>query len=129
PVDPSTLEASRTSADDRECNLYPRKAGIYGLADAIREDLGLDDADMILTNGGIEGEYIATRALLKAGDEALSTDPAFLPIHDQVAMAGAHAIEVDIYRKPYVLTPDLALDSITPATKMLLVVHLNYPLR
>src|SRR2546425_1197682 len=120
PVHPSILEAIRASADDREFNLYPRKAGISGLADAIREDLGLDDADMILTNGGIEGEYIATRALLKAGDEALSTDPAFLPIHDQVAMTGAHAIEVDIYRKPYVLTPDLALESITPATKMLL---------
>ena len=128
PVHPSILEAIRTSADDREFNLYPRKAGISGLADAIREDLGLDDADMILTNGGIEGEYIATRALLKAGDEALSTDPAFLPIHDQVAMAGAHAIEVDIYRKPYVLTPDLALESITPATKMLLAIDPNNPL-
>src|SRR2546422_8869912 len=105
PVHPSILEGIRTSADEREFNLYPRKAGISGLADAIREDLGLDDADMILTNGGIEGEYIATRALLKAGDEALSTDPAFLPIHDQVAMTGAHPIQVDIYRKPYVLTP------------------------
>src|SRR2546426_2390254 len=125
PVHPSILEAIRTSADDREFNLYPRKAGIYGLADAIREDLGLDDADMILTNGGIEGEYIATRALLKAGDEALSTDPAFLPIHDQVAMAAAHAIEGDIYRKPYVLTPDLALESLTPATKILLAIDPN----
>src|SRR5881397_2689419 len=128
PVHPSILEAIRTSADDREFNLYPRKAGIYGLADAIREDLGLDDADMILTNGGIEGEYIATRALLKAWDEALSTDPAFLPIHDQVAMAGAHAIEADIYRKPYVLTPERALESATPATKMLLVIDPNNPL-
>src|SRR3989441_10799778 len=128
PVHPSILEAIRTSADDREFNLYPRKAGIYGLADAIREDLGLDDADMILTNGGIEGAYIATRPLLKAGDEALSTDPAFLPIHDQVAMAGAHAVEVDTYRKPYVLTPELALESITPATKMLLVIDPNNPL-
>src|SRR3989454_1168440 len=128
PVHPSILEAIRASADEREFNLYPPKAGIFELSDAIREDLGLDDADMILTNGGIEGEYIATRALLKAGDEALSTDPSFLPIHDQVAMTGARAIEVDIYRKPYVLTPDLALDSITPATKMLLAIDPNNPL-
>src|SRR3989454_8052064 len=128
PVHPSILEAIRTSADDREFNLYPRKAGISGLADAIREDPGLDDADMILTNGGIEGEYIATRALLKAGDEALSTGPAFLPIHDQVAMAGAHAIEVGIYRKRYGLTPDAALESITPATKLLLALDPNNPL-
>src|SRR2546425_2949976 len=127
-VHPSILDAIRTSADEREFNLYPRKAGVSGLSGAIKDDLGLDDADMILTNGGIEGEYIATRALLNAGDEALSPRPSFLPIHDQVAMTGAHAIEVDIYRKPYVLTPDLALESITPATKMLLTIDPNNPL-
>src|SRR5713226_5775948 len=55
PVHPSILEAIRSSADEREFNLYPRKAGIFGLPEAIKEDLGLDDADMILTNGGIEG--------------------------------------------------------------------------
>src|SRR2546428_13468967 len=128
PVHPSILDAIRTSADEREFNLYPRKAGISGLSEAIKADLGLDEVDMILTNGGIEGEYIATRALLKTGDEALSTDPAFLPIHDHVAMTGAHAIEVDIYREPYVLTPDLALESITPATKVLLAIDPNNPL-
>ncbi|HEX9340687.1 MAG TPA: pyridoxal phosphate-dependent aminotransferase [Thermoplasmata archaeon] len=128
PVHPAILEAIRRGVDEREFNLYPRKAGVFGLPEAIREDLGLDEADMILTNGGIEGEYIATRALLKPGDEALSTDPAFLPIHDQVAMAGARAIEADIYRKPYILTPDLALESLTPATKMLLMIDPNNPL-
>src|SRR5437899_8050016 len=127
-VHPSILETLRMSADDRGFDLDPRRPGISGLSEAIKADLGLDEVDMILTNGGIEGEYIATRALLKAGDEALSTDPAFLPIHDQVAMTGAHAIEVDIYRKPYVLTPDLALESITPATKMLLAIDPNNPL-
>src|SRR2546427_10642599 len=72
-VHPSILEAIRKSADDREFNLYPRKAGISGLADAIRENLGLDDADMILTNGGNVGSHIAPRALLKAGTGALCT--------------------------------------------------------
>src|SRR2546428_12159001 len=81
PVHPSILEAIRTSADEREFNLYPRKAGITGLADTIREDLGLDDADMILMNGGVVWVYIAIRALLKAGVVAPSTDPSFLPIH------------------------------------------------
>src|SRR2546422_1441732 len=81
PVHPSILDAIRTSADEREFNLYPRKAGISGLSEAIKADLGPDDAvDMILTNGGIEGEYIATRALLEAGGAGLSTGPALLPI-------------------------------------------------
>jgi len=128
PVHPAILDAIRKSMDEREFNLYPRKAGVFGLPEAIREDLRLEDVDMILTNGGIEGEYIATRALLKAGDEAVSTDPSFLPIHDQVAMTGACAVEVDIYRKPHVMTPELALEALTPATKMLLVIDPNNPL-
>src|SRR2546427_620342 len=127
PVHPAILDAIRASADEQEFNLYPRKAGVVGLSEAIKEDLRLDDLEMILTNGGIEGEYIATRALLKAGDEVLSTDPAFLPIHDQVAMAGARAIEADIYRAPYGLTPERALESVTPATKLLLVIDPNNP--
>src|SRR5207245_1399149 len=128
PVHAAILHAIRESADQQEFNLYPRKAGIFGLPEGIKEDLHLDDADMILTNGGIEGEYIATRALLKAGDEVLSTDPAFLPIHDQVAMTGAHAVEVDIYRKPHVLTPDLAAEAITPSTQLPLAIRPNNPL-
>ncbi|HYS99524.1 MAG TPA: pyridoxal phosphate-dependent aminotransferase [Thermoplasmata archaeon] len=128
PVHPPILDAIRTSVDEQEFHLYPRRAGVLGLSEAIQEDLGLDDVDMILTNGGIEGEYIATRALLKAGDEVLSTDPAFLPIHDQVAMTGGRALEVDIYRKPYVLTPELAAEALTPTTKMLLVIDPNNPL-
>lgn len=128
PVHPEILDAIRHSVDEREFNLYPRKGGVFGLAETIKEDLGVADLDLILTNGGIEGEYIAMRALLKRGDEALSTDPSFLPIHDQVAMAGASAIEVDIYGKPYLLTPEAALQSVTPATKMLVVIDPNNPL-
>src|SRR3989441_3474960 len=129
PVHPAILDAIRASADEQEFNLYPRKAGVVGLSEAIKEDLRLDDVEMILTNGGIEGEYIATRALLNAGDEVLSTDPAFLPIHDQVAMAGAQAIEADIYRGPNVLTPENAPESVTPGTKPPLLLDPNNPLR
>jgi aspartate aminotransferase len=128
PVHPDILDAIRQSVDEREFNLYPRKAGVPGLVDAIREDLGLEDCEVLLTNGGIEGEYIATRTFLGPGDEVLSTDPSFLPIHDQVAMSGAKAIEVDIYQKPYVLTADEANEAATPATKMLLLIDPNNPL-
>jgi len=128
PVHPAILEAIRTSVDAREFNLYPYRPGVFGLPEAIKADLGVDNFDVLLTNGGIEGEYIATRALLKPGDDVLSTDPSFLPIHDQITMTGAKAIEIDIYRKPYVLTPELANEALTPATEMLLVVDPNNPL-
>ena len=128
PVHPAILEAIRQSADEQEFNLYPRKDGIAGLADAIRQDLRLEGHDLLLTNGGIEGEYIATRAMLGPGNQVLSTDPSFLPIHDQVAMAGARAVEVDIYRKPYLLTPEQANEAITPQTRMVLLIDPNNPL-
>src|SRR2546427_5565299 len=128
PVHPAILDAIRQSVDEREFNLYPRKAGVPGLVEAIQEDLGLEGFDVLLTNGGIEGEYIATRSFLAPGNEVLSTDPSFLPIHDQVAMSGARAAEVDIYRRPYHLTPEWASSAITPATKMLLLIDPNNPL-
>jgi len=128
PTHPAILEAIRKSVEQREFNLYPPKAGIPGLADAIREDIGHESFDVLLTNGGIEGEYIATRTFLASGDAVLTTDPSFLPIHDQIAMASASATEVDIYRKPYVLTPEMANEAVTPATKMLLLIDPNNPL-
>src|SRR5437879_12121821 len=73
PVHPAILDAIRQSVDDREFNLYPRKAGVPGLVEAIQEDLGLEGFDVLLTNGGIEGEYIATRPFLAPGTECLST--------------------------------------------------------
>src|SRR3989475_2021246 len=127
PVHPAILDAIRASADEQEFNLYPRKAGVVGLSEAIKEDLRLDDVEMILTNGGIEGEYIATRALLKAGDEVLSTDPAFPPIHDQVAMAGARPIRADNYPAPYGPTPGPGLRSVNPPTKTLPGIDPNKP--
>lgn len=128
PMHPSVLEAIRTCVEVREFNLYPFKLGIFALADSIRDDLAVDGVDVLLTNGGIEGEYIATRALLKPGDEVVSTDPSFLPIHEQVSMAGARTVDVDIYREPWVLTPEGVNEAITPATKMLLLIDPNNPL-
>src|SRR2546428_6558005 len=127
PVHPAILDAIRASADEQEFNLYPRKAGVFGLSEAIKEDLRLDDVEMILTNGGIEGEYIATRALLKAGDEVLSTDPAFLPIHDQVAMAGAPAIRAGSVRAPHRPTPEPAPRVVPPPTYALLLLDPHNP--
>ncbi|TLZ72319.1 MAG: pyridoxal phosphate-dependent aminotransferase [Methanobacteriota archaeon] len=121
-------EAILRSVEEAEYNLYPFKRGLFGLPEAVREDLGLEAQDVLITNGGIEGEYMATRALLKPGDEVVSTDPSFLPIHDQIAMAGARAVELDIYRKDYKLHADAAAKAVTPRTRALLLIDPNNPL-
>ncbi len=128
PMHPAIMDAIRTSVEEREFNNYPFKRGVFGLPEAILEDLGLEGFDLVLTNGGIEGEYIATRALLKPGDEVVSTDPAFLPIHAQIEMCGAKPVAVDIYRKPYVLTPEWAGEAVTPATKAIFLIDPDNPM-
>lgn len=128
PMHPAILDAIRASVDAREFNNYPFKRGIFGLPEAILEDLGLEGYDLVLTNGGIEGEYFATRALLKPGDEVVSTDPAFLPIHAQIEMCGAKPRAVDIYRKPYVLTPEWANEAVTPATRAVFLIDPDNPM-
>ncbi len=128
PMHPAILGAIRTSFEHREFNNDPFKRGIFGLPEAILEDLGLDDFDLVLTNGGIEGEYFATRALLRPGDEVVSSDPAFLPIHAQIEMCGAKPKSVDIYRKPYLLTPEWANEAVTPATRALFLIDPDNPM-
>jgi len=128
PMHPAILDAIQKSVEDREFNNYPFKRGVFGLPEAIFEDLGIDGYDLVLTNGGIEGEYIATRALLEPGDEVVSTDPAFLPIHRQIEMCGAKPVAVDIYRKPYVLTPEWASEAVTPATKAMFLIDPDNPM-
>ncbi len=128
PMHPAILEAIRKSFEEREFNNYPFKRGIFGLPEAILADLGLEDTDLVLTNGGIEGEYSATRALLKPGDEVVSTDPAFLPIHAEIEMCGAKTVPVDIYRKPYLLTPEWANGAVTPATRAMVLIDPDNPM-
>ncbi len=128
PMHPAILDAIRTSFEAREFNNYPFKRGIFGLPEAILDDLKLEGFDLVLTNGGIEGEYFATRALLHAGDEVVSTDPAFLPIHAEIEMCGAKVKSVDIYRKPYVLMPEWANEAVTPATRAIVLIDPDNPL-
>jgi aspartate aminotransferase len=128
PLPPKIKDAILRSVEEAEYNLYGFKRGLFGLPEAVKADLGVDAQDIVLTNGGIEGEYMATRALLRPGDEVISTDPSFLPIHDQIAMAGAKAVEVDIYRKDGKLHADWANEALTPRTKMLLLIDPNNPM-
>lgn len=128
PLDPRIQDAVVASARAGEYHLYPYKPGLFGLPEAIREDLGWEDAKVFLTNGGIEALYAAQRALLQADDEVVATDPSFLPIHRQTAMAGAKVREVPVYGEPWKLTPEAVQDALTPRTRILLVIDPHNPL-
>jgi len=128
PLSPKINEAIKKSADEREYNLYGFKRGVFGLTDAIKEDLKLNDWSIHLTNGGIEGLYMANRGYLQPGDEVIASDPSFLPIHEQVLMAGAKVKELDIYHHPWKLTADQVAEAVTPKSKILLLIDPNNPI-
>src|SRR3989442_14166000 len=94
PMPRDIKDAILRSVDEAEYNLYPFKRGLFGLPEAVKEDLGLEDPDVLITNGGIEGEDMSTPALPEAGGEGVSTDPSLLPIHRQVAKGGPEDGEV-----------------------------------
>ncbi|MFQ5910341.1 MAG: aminotransferase class I/II-fold pyridoxal phosphate-dependent enzyme, partial [Thermoplasmata archaeon] len=94
PTAPAIQEAINEAVQRREYSLYPHKNGLFGLPEAIREDLGAPDYDVLMTNGGIEALYIITRALLKRGHEVIASDPSFLPIHHQVSLCKAKTVEM-----------------------------------
>ncbi|HKS59944.1 MAG TPA: aminotransferase class I/II-fold pyridoxal phosphate-dependent enzyme, partial [Thermoplasmata archaeon] len=75
-----------------------------------------------------EALYMLTRALLAPGDEVIASDPSYLIIHRFIELSGSRVITPGIYHPPYRLTPDRVLDSITPHTRMLLLIDPLNPL-
>ncbi len=127
PLDVEIEEAMIASVQSGEYHLYPYHRGIFGLREAILEDLSLDEYDVLLTNGGIEALYAAQRALLSEGEEVIGTDPSFLPIHRQTEMSKARVVEVPIYGDPWKLTSAATEVEIREKTRALLVINPHNP--
>ncbi len=128
PLTPKIKDAIITSVAEAEYNLYPYKPGIFGLREAILEDLELKGQEVLITNGGLEALYIIARGLLKPGEEVITTDPSFLPFHHQASLSHTVVKEVDIYRKPYKLTPGMVEETVGPKTRMLFLEDPHNPL-
>ena len=129
PMTDAIEKAIQEAISWKEYNLYPRSNGIFGLAELLKEHLDLpEDYEVLITNGGIEGLYILTRALLEKGDEVICTDPSFLPIHHLIDISGAKPVEIPIYQKPWKMTPEQIQKAVTPRTKMILLIDPINPL-
>lgn len=130
---PTSLEIEKAiieSAKSREYNLYPFAPGIFGLREALFNDLGLsqDEFDCLITPGGIEALYILNRALLKEGDNVIASDPSFMPIHHQVRLSNAEVKELPVYQEPWKLTPEQVKEAVDEKTRMLLLIDPLNPL-
>ncbi|MDX1534745.1 MAG: pyridoxal phosphate-dependent aminotransferase, partial [Thermoplasmata archaeon] len=128
PIDPAIEAAVQDALLSGEYRLYPYRPGVFGLPEAILDDLSLEGYEVFLTNGGIEALYAVQHAFLSPGDEIVATDPSFLPIHHQAEMSGARVVEVPIYGEPWKLTAEGLEDAVTHATRAVLVIDPHNPL-
>ncbi len=112
----------------KQYNLYPYAKGLFGLRDAISEDLGLEGYEALITGGAIEALYILNRALLNKESNVIATDPSFMPIHRQIKLSGGEPKELPIYHEPWKLEADKANEAIDKNTKMILLIDPLNPL-
>ncbi|MCI4320273.1 MAG: pyridoxal phosphate-dependent aminotransferase [Thermoplasmata archaeon] len=114
---------------DRRYEGYPYGPGDPELKALVLRDFGLpEEWTVTVSAGGTEALYMLERALLGPGDEVLASDPSYLIIHKFVELAGARTRNLDIYQPPYRLTPDRVQESITPKTRMILLIDPLNPL-
>jgi aspartate aminotransferase len=108
---------------------YPYAPGLLGLKEQVLADLGLPaELGVVVSAGATEALYMATRALIRPGDQVLASDPSYFIIHRFVELSGGRTEELEIYAPPYRLTPDRVRDSLTDRTRMILLIDPLNPL-
>lgn len=122
-------EAIGQALDERQYEEYPYAPGDPELRELVLRDLGVSpSAGFHLAAGGTEALYSLTRALLASGDEVAASDPSYLIIHRFIELSGARTLTPDIYRPPWRLTSELVQATITPKTRMILLIDPLNPL-
>jgi aspartate aminotransferase len=122
PTYKAVKDAIRKAVEAEEYCKYPISTGIPGLPEAIAQDIGMPDYKALVTAGGIEAIYIMTRALLRQGDEVITSDPSFFMIHKVMGLTGARCTNLPVYEKPHKYRLEQVKAAVTPNTKMLLLI-------
>jgi aspartate aminotransferase len=129
---PDTVKSAMTRAIAENKSHYLQTTGVPRLRELIaaklrdRNGIPVDDPeDVLVTNGGIHGLYMACRALLEPGDEVLVPDPAWPPAAGNILVAGGVPTGCRLYEaSDWRYDLDELESSITAKTRVL---YLNSP--
>ena len=117
------LLAKLNSMDARTLALYPdRDAG----EKLVAEFLGLEQAQVLLTNGADEGIEVLCRAFLEPGDEMIQVLPAFSMYEIFAQGAGAKVASVPADEN-YAFPQRAILKAINPRTRLIVITNPNNP--
>ena len=114
---------------------YCPNAGVPELRQAIVEKIGEEyeleynpDSEVIVTNGVIEGVYLAVNALLNPGDQILIPDPAWLNYQSITLSNYVEPVPYELFRENgFQPDPDDIQRRITPRTKAILLLSPSNP--
>jgi aminotransferase len=114
---------------------YCPNAGILELRQAIAEKIGDEykleyspDSEVIVTNGVVEGGYLAINALLNPGDQILIPDPAWLN-YQQITLSNyVEPVSYELFgENGFQPDPEDIAQRITPRTKAILLLSPSNP--
>ena len=127
---PAVLEAMASSIRSGEFHAYAPPAGIEELRKLIRDDLGLPEMSVLVTDGGVEGLYNACRTLAAPGTEFVTTDPGWKWPMAFARASGATVVELPIYdpAQGYRLTRSQLERAVNERTRLIYLVDPNNPL-
>jgi len=127
---PEVMAAMLESLRLEEYHAYAPPAGMEELRGLIRDDLGLPDHSVLVTDGGVAALYTVCRTLCEPGVTLVTTDPGWKwPLHFSRA-AGADVIELPIYNpgQGYRLTAGQLDKAVDGRTRIVYLVDPNNPL-
>ena len=107
PTHPDVKRAMIAAIEDEAYHAYAPPTGLEELRRLILADFGVDDADVLITDGAVEGLYHACRHVLRPGERMITTDPGWPWPEAFSRLSGAEVEALPIYRaeQGYKLTP------------------------
>ena len=124
PLGPSPKAQAAMAAACSDVHIYP-DGGSYKLRNALAAKFGLEMGNVILGSGSNEVIEFIGHAFLKAGDNIITAEHAFLVYKLMAKVFGAETIEVP--DPGYVHDLDAMAAAITPKTKEIFIANPNNP--
>ena len=124
PLGPSPKALQAMQRELENAQLYPDGGGFY-LREALADKLGLKRENIILGNGSNEVIEFLCHGFLKANEEVITSQYAFIAYKIIATLFGARLVEVPAPN--FEQDVDAMLEAITPKTRLLFIANPNNP--
>ena len=98
PTHPEVKRAMIAAIEDEDYHAYAPPSGLEELRRLILADFGVEGADVLITDGAVEGLYHACRHVLRPGERMIATDPGWPWPEAFSRLSGAEVVALPIYR-------------------------------